>query len=273
MQRKPRQVLSISSQVAAGPVGNSAIVPTLLALGIVPLALSTIVLSNHPGHGRPEGLSVPADKLGAMLERLLALGFIEDGIVVLTGYFADEKQIDAVADIISGLPRSHYLCDPVLGDATQGLYVPEAVARGIRDQLLPLADTLTPNTFELSWLTSHDVHDIASARLAARRLAQKSIVVTSIPDDRNLTTALFEGETALAVTRPRLDQVPNGTGDLLAGLLAGRLALGHPLVDSIGFAVAATEQVIAASAGTASLDLARGLPGLAAVKAFAARHE
>jgi pyridoxine kinase len=273
MKRKPRQVLSISSQVAAGPVGNSAIVPTLLALGIVPLALSTIVLTNHPGHGRPEGLSVPAEKLRAMLKRLLALGFIEEGIVVLTGYFADEKQIDAVADIIQALPRSHYVCDPILGDTAQGLYVPEAVALGIRDRLLPLADTLTPNTFELSWLTGHDVHDIASARLAARSFAQKSIVVTSIPHGRNLTTALLEAETVLWVSRPRLEQVPNGTGDLLAGLLAGRLALAHSLADSIGFAVAATEQVIRASAGTASLDLAHGLSGIAEVKAFAARDE
>ena len=72
----PRQVLTISSLVAAGPVGNSAIVPALLAMGVTPVALPTVLLSNHPGHGRPEGLAVPAEKLAAMLERLVSLGLV-----------------------------------------------------------------------------------------------------------------------------------------------------------------------------------------------------
>jgi pyridoxine kinase len=269
----PRQVLTISSQVAAGPVGNSAIVPALLAMGVTPVALSTIVLSNHPGHGRPEGIAVPAEKLVAMLDRLGALGFLTDDIVVLTGYFAHAEQIDAVASFLTALPRSHYLCDPILGDTHTGLYVAETLARAMSDRLVPLADSLTPNAFELGWLTGHAVHDFSSARQACGRLAGKSVAVTSIPDGKTLTTALFEGSASSTVTRPRLDQVPHGTGDLLAGLLAARLAQGHSLGDSLGFAVAATEHVIAASAGTASLDLASGLKDIASVRAFAASHE
>ena len=78
----PRQVITISSQVAVGLVGNSVIFPTMLALGVSPIALSTIMLSNHPGLARPEGLAMPADKLAAMLERLIALGYIEPDAVI-----------------------------------------------------------------------------------------------------------------------------------------------------------------------------------------------
>lgn len=265
----PRQVLTISSQVAAGPVGNSAIVPALLALGVTPIAIPTIMLSNHPGHGKPEGIVMPADKLAAMLQRLIDLRFVQDDDVILTGYFASAAQIDAVARIITHMPKARYLCDPIIGDAAKGLYVPQDVACGIRDKLLPKADILTPNVFELGWLTGQDVHDRETARAACRILSGKSIVAKSIPEAGQLTTALFERGHTVSVTRPKLAGVPNGTGDLLSGFIAGSLALAHPLNRSIGFAVAAVEHVIAASAGTARLDLAAGLKDVASVKAFA----
>ena len=268
-----RQVLSISSQVAAGPVGNSAIVPALLALGVTPIAIPTIVLSNHPGHGKPEGFPVPGEKLTQMLQRLIALDFLKDDAVVLTGYFANVEQIDAVSTFLATLRRSHYLCDPILGDTHKGLYVTDSLAGAIRDRLVPMADSLTPNAFELGWLTGHEVHDFSSARQACGPLAGKSVVVTSIPEGAKLTTALFEGRMSSTITRPKQAQVPHGTGDLLSGLLAGRLALGHSLGDSLGFAVAATEHVIAASAGTASLDLASGLKAIASITSFAVSHE
>lgn len=265
----PRQVVTISSQVAAGPVGNSAIVPALLAMGITPVAIPTVILSNHPGHGRPEGFAVPAEKLAAMLARLIALRFIAEDAVILTGYFADAAQIDAVAAVINRFGKATYICDPVLGDAPKGLYVPEDVARGIRDRLVPLADVLTPNAFELNWLTGRDFHDKETAHLACRTaLGGKEVVVKSIPKEDTLVTALFETDGRIAFTRPRLAGVPHGTGDLLSGLIAGRLALGSTLSDSLGFALAATEQVIAASIGTTSLDLAAGLKDIASVEAF-----
>lgn len=269
----PRQVLTISSQVASGPVGNSAIVPALLAMGITPVAIPTIILSNHPGHGKPEGMAVPAEKLAAMLARLLDLGFIPDDAVILTGYFANTAQIDAVASVITHLPNALYLCDPVLGDAPKGLYVAEDVAAAIRDRLLPEAHVVTPNAFELGWLVGRDVRDREAARAAAQTLSGKSVVLTSLPENGQLTTILFERGRSTAVTRPTLSDVPNGTGDLLSGLLVAGLAHNHPVGDSIGFAVAAIEHVIAASAGTAVLNLAVGLKTIAAVKPFPVSHD
>src|SRR4029450_4901216 len=96
-----RQVLSISSQVAAGPVGNSAIVPALLALGVTPLALPTVVLSNHPRHGPPRGRAIPAEVLSSMLAALDERNFLKDCCCVLTGFFASAEQIDITADCVA----------------------------------------------------------------------------------------------------------------------------------------------------------------------------
>lgn len=269
----PRQVLTISSQVAAGPVGNSAIVPALLAMGVTPVAVPTIMLSNHPGHGRPEGFAVPAETLYLMLEHLYVFDFIQEDAVILTGYFANAEQIDAVARVITHFPKATYVCDPVLGDTPKGLYVPEDVARAIRDRLVPMADVLTPNAFELGWLTGHDFHDKETAHLACRMaLWGKEVVVKSIPKEETLMTAWFKGDGRIAFTRPKLADVPHGTGDLLSGFIAGQLASGQQLSKGLGFALAATEQVIAASAGTTSLDLAAGLKDIASVEAFSVEY-
>lgn len=269
-----RQVLTISSQVGAGPVGNSAIVPALLAMGITPVAIPTIVLSNHPGHGKPEGIALPAEKLDAMLKRLIDLGFIQEDSVILTGYFANAEQIEVVAAVIDGLDEATYICDPVLGDLPKGLYVSEDVAQGIRDRLVPIADVLTPNVFELGWITGRDITDKEEAHAACRlTLWDKEVVVKSIPQDEKLLTALYEHNLERAFARVKLAGVPHGTGDILSGFLAAQLALGSPLVDGLGLALAQTEQVIAASAGTAALDLAAGLKDIASVQAFRVDHE
>ena len=237
-------------------------------MGINPVAISTSLLSNHPGHGKPEGMAVPAETLAAMLKRLIELSFIREDAVILTGYFANAEQIGAVAAVIEGLDQAFYVCDPVLGDTPMGLYVPEDVAQGIKEKLVPMADVLTPNAFELGWLTGQDIPDKVAAHAACRRsLWDKEVVAKSIPQDDTLVTAFYDDRIEKTFARPKLADVPHGTGDLLSGLIAGQLALGSPLIDGLGLALAQTERVIAASAGTAALDLAVGLKDIPSIKA------
>jgi pyridoxine kinase len=263
-------VLTISSAVAAGPVGNSVIVPALLALGVEAIAIPTVVLSNHPGHGKPEGMEIPAEVIALMLDRAVGLGFLRELSVVLTGYFVNERQISVVAEFITRLKENrsgmYYLCDPVLGDEHTGRYVKPAIAEAIRDVLLPLADGITPNAFELGWLTRHEIKDADSAGVAAAVLPGRDVVATSIPgEDGRLTTSAYRDGTRTSVTRPQLKSVPHGTGDLFAAVLAASIAKEIRPAAGLGFAVAAVEQVIAASAGTTSLNLAGGLNGLSDV--------
>jgi pyridoxine kinase len=264
-----RQVITISSQVAAGPVGNSAIVPALLAMGITPVAIPTAVLSNHPGHGKPEGIEVPAETLGAMLKRLIDLNFVRENAIILTGYFANARQVDAVAAVIDQLEEASYICDPVLGDTPKGLYVPEDIAQGIKEKLVPMADVLMPNAFELGWITDRNIADKDAAHAACRQaLWDKEVVVKSIPQNGTLVTALYEDSRERTFARPKLAEVPHGTGDLLSGLIAAQLALGSPLTDGLGLALAQIERVIAASSGTAVLDLGAGLKDIASAEAL-----
>jgi pyridoxine kinase len=150
------------------------------------------------------------------------------------------------------------LIDPVLGDEA-GLYVPLAVAESIRDLLLPLASCITPNRFELAWLSGYHVTDAATATAAARKLGTPEVLATSIPTTNDqLTTLLITPSGQLAITTPRLTQVPHGTGDFLSGLyLAARLGL--PPSTAFEEAMAILARAISLSAGTVVLDVAGAL--------------
>ena len=212
------KILAISSQVIFGPVGLNAIVPALQAEGHDVLAMPTVLLSNHPGLGPAKGQSFI---LSDFIEALEARGAFANLDAIITGYFANAEQIHTVAKFIKRLNPKTILVDPVLGDHGK-LYVPEAVAEAIRDELLPLATICTPNAFELSWLTNRNTNAIAEAIAAARSLNLPEVIATSIPDEADLATLRITGSDVFTLKNPKRQSVPNGTGDMLSGLYLAR---------------------------------------------------
>jgi pyridoxine kinase len=222
------KVLCISSQVVWGPVGNTAAVPALQAAGHEVLQLPTILLSQHPGHGTPAVRTTAADDFSALIMAVEGRGGLTDCAAVMTGYFASADQVGIAAGVITRLrkvnPALVVLVDPVIGDHGR-LYVAKDIAEAIRDQLVPLAGIITPNVFELSWLTGETVGDATTAAAAARRLPCSEVLITSVPmRGQSLGTLMLTGEVKHLKQTAKLDHVPHGTGDYLAGAyLAARL--------------------------------------------------
>ena len=269
------RILSVSSQVAYGPVGNSAAVPALQAGGHEVLAIPTVMLSNHPGHGRPAGFRTSPGDLGDILGALDTLGVLSGVGGVLTGYFASREQIETVATVLvrmkSAKPGIFILVDPVLGDE-EGLYVPQAVANAIRTHLLPLASCITPNRFELAFLSGLEVNDGLSAVAAARHLRIAEVLATSIPAaGGELSTVLITADGQHTITAPKLNQVPNGTGDFLSGLYLAARENGSPH-SAFTSAMATLNRAIALSAGTMVLDVAGALSTRAATRHSGLAH-
>lgn len=252
------EVLCLSSQVVYGPVGNSAAVPVLQEQGHGVLQVPTILLSYHPGHGKPVAQATDHRFFQALLDSVEAQGALASCAAVMTGYFAGVEQIIAAAALIQRLlrqnPRLLVLVDPIIGDDGR-LYVAEAIAAAIMTHLLPLATIVTPNAFELSWLTGKPVSDESSAAAAAMLLQKPEVLVTSVPqDDRRIATLLLHQERSHVIRSVRRTGVPHGTGDFLAGAyLANRLALEAPA--AFACAMARLEGAIARSAGMKTLHL------------------
>ncbi len=258
------RILAISSQVAYGPVGLTAAVPALQACGHEVLAVPTTTLSNHPGHGKPSGFRTAPEDMARILDSLGELGVLSGAGAAMTGYFASAGQVEAAAIVLARMksanPALYVLIDPVVGDEG-GLYVPLAVAEAIRDRLLPLATCITPNRFELSWLSGEAVSDEGTAVAAARQLGSAEVIATSVPSGaEDLSTVLIADSWHHAVRMPKLSAVPNGTGDFLSGLyLAHRVD--RNARESFAAAMKMLSRAIARSAGTPVLDVAGTLHG------------
>ncbi len=254
------RILSISSQVVRGHVGNSAAVVALQRLGHEVWPLPTVVLSNHPGHPKVAGTRIPPEIMLAMVAALRDNGWLSEIDAVSTGYLPSAAHVAAAADVIgmvkAARPDALVLVDPVLGDDPKGLYIEAAAAQAVREKLLPLADVLTPNRFELAWLSGLLVTDAASAAEAAEVLGVETIIATSVPGGVDeLINLLHTAQSRMQVAVPRRETAPHGTGDLLAALFLGRILNGQSGAAALPASVADVQAAIAASAGADELRL------------------
>ena len=123
------------------------------------------------------------------------------------------------------------MCDPVLGDNGKIYTKPELVDI-YREKVLPLADIVTPNQFELELLTELKIEtddDITKAISILHSKGPQTVVVTSISHETgggeiqviaSTTKEQEEGcHSHFKVRVPRLDSDFTGSGDLTAALL------------------------------------------------------
>jgi pyridoxine kinase len=253
------RVLAISSLVARGNVGLAATVPALQGLGHEVWAVPTVLLASRPGLGSLVKFAVPVAELAGLLAGLHHDGGAGLLNAVFTGYFPSALAVATAAAAIRRLKEVNaeliVLVDPVLGDADR-LYVAAETAAAIRDELLPLADVTTPNLFELAWLVGCAPVEIKDVPAAARRLRLPTVVVTSAASSKQAvcSTLVTAGE-AVDCPLQRREGIPNGAGDVFAGLLLGRWLNDGAGARAFRRALADLEPVLAASQHQPVLDL------------------
>jgi pyridoxine kinase len=253
-------ILSLSSQVARGHVGHSAAVFAWQRLGLEVVALPTILLSNRPDYPHRAGERVRPELLAEMIAALDANGWLGEIDAVFTGYLPSAAHVEVARGLVERLradkPGLFYCCDPIIGDEPGGLYIAPESAEAIRSDLLPLADLITPNRFELGWLTGQSVATGAEA-LEAARAVDAMVLATSVAGetDAELVNLLTAGEHAWRCVVGRREAVPHGTGDLMAALMLAHLLRSRTPPDALSVATGGLEAVIDASMGRDELDL------------------
>ncbi len=252
------KVLSISSQVVYGHVGNSTAGFVLQRMGHEVLSLPTVLLSNRPGYGAIAGEAIDPAKLDAMLGAAWSNGWLAGVDAILTGYLPTAEHAALCERWIKALNQNAlYLCDPVIGDEPAGIYIREEAARAIREKLVPLADVLTPNLFELGWLSGRTIADAGAAVDAARSLWRPAVIVTSAPAaaPETLANMLVEPGSAVATVCPREMVHARGTGDFFAAIFLAHRLNGLTNSAALQAAAAAMSLVLAASKGFGELAL------------------
>jgi pyridoxine kinase len=227
-------ILSIQSSVAYGHVGNSAAVFPLQRLGVEVWPVHTVHFSNHTGYGEWRGPLLPADDVRAVIRGVEERGAFPAVTAVLSGYQGGEDIgdviLDAVARVKAANPAAIYACDPVMGNARSGCFVHPAIPVLLRERVVPAADLITPNQFELGFLTDtapRTVEETLASVELARAMGPSTVLVTSVerPDAPEGTIEMMAVTDAGAwlVQTPRLPMKANGSGDVTAALFTAHL--------------------------------------------------
>jgi len=251
-------ILSIQSWVSYGHVGNAAAVFPLQRLGVEVWAVNTVQFSNHPGYGQWRGRVLEAAAVAELIQGIGERGVLPECSAVLSGYMGDaalgEAILGAVAAVKAANPKALYCCDPVMGDVGRDFYVRPGIPEFFRDRAVPAADVLTPNQFELEYLTGRTIEslDQALAAVAAvRAMGPRRVLLTSLrradgPADVMEMLAADEAGAWLVAT-PLLPVSVNGAGDAVAALFLAHLLKTDDTATSLGEAAAAIHAVLTAT--------------------------
>lgn len=238
------QILSIQSAVAFGHAGNSAAVFPMQRIGVEVLPVHTVNFSNHTGYGAWRGPVMAPQDVADVITGVEERGAFASLDAVLSGYQGSEGIadviIDAVARVKAANPRALYSCDPVMGNAKSGCFVAPAIPDLLRDKVVPVADIITPNQFELGYLTGtqpHTIDETLASADAARAMGPRTVLVTSVErpdrDDGTIEMMAIDDTGAWIVTTPYLPLKANGSGDVTAALFTSHYVASRDAADAL----------------------------------------
>ncbi|MCH5464094.1 bifunctional hydroxymethylpyrimidine kinase/phosphomethylpyrimidine kinase [Levilactobacillus tujiorum] len=157
-----------------------------------------------------------------------------------TGMLADAEHVHGVVENLKRYDFGPLTVDPVMiAKGGAALLADDAVAT-VRDELVPLADVLTPNLPEAERLTGVKIEDetaMEQAAVALQDLGAKNVIIKggheTTPDQARDFVLLADGR-SFWLSAPRIDTVrTHGTGDTLSSCITAELAKGQDFETAI----------------------------------------
>ena len=259
-------ILSIQSHVAYGHVGNAAAVFPMQRLGVEVWPIHTVQFSNHTGYGAWTGRVFDGATIAELVEGIAERGVLAHCDGVLSGYMGSAEIgaaiLAAVARVREANPGALYCCDPVIGDVGRGVFVRPGIPEFMRDKAVPAADIVTPNQFELDFLSGLATGTLAEAKeavAAVQRLGPRVVLVTSLHTAETPADAIDllagEGGAFWRLRTPRLSLEVNGAGDAIAALFLVHYARSRSAATALGEAAASVYGLLRRTAEAGSREI------------------
>ncbi|EID4388646.1 pyridoxal kinase PdxY [Vibrio vulnificus] len=231
-------ILSIQSHVAYGHAGNSSAVFPMQRMGFEVWPIHTVQFSNHTQYQEGwTGRAFSADDISELVRGLNNIGALEKCQAVLTGYQGSAEQCLAVKETVTKVkqanPDALYVCDPVMGAPDKGCIVAPGIAENLLNRLMPMADVIVPNQFELSQFAEMEIHTLDDAIIACQRALAKGPKVVLVKhlyclSDESFNMLLATQEGTYLAKRPHFEfaKAPVGAGDLISAIFTAGLLKG-----------------------------------------------
>ncbi|MCL1954800.1 MAG: pyridoxal kinase PdxY [Brevinematales bacterium] len=272
-------ILSIQSHVVYGYAGNTAAVFPMQRLGHEVWAVNTVEFSNHTGYGKWRG-----KVLGAELADELVTGLDERDVLynceaVLSGYLGDASTGSVIRNAVKKVRSKNinalYCCDPVMGDIGRGFYVKPDIPDIFKNELIPLADIVFPNQFELEALTGLNTQTLTDAVKAVNILHEMGpsiVLVTSFREKDGELGMIASDKQKKEIYKINTPELPlgngvAGTGDMTSAVFLSRFLETKNLKKTLELCTAAVFGVLEKSFKYAASQEKKNLPELKFISA------
>ncbi|KRO03991.1 hydroxymethylpyrimidine phosphomethylpyrimidine kinase [Levilactobacillus paucivorans] len=159
-----------------------------------------------------------------------------------TGMLADASHVHGVVENLKKFDFGPLTVDPVMIAKGGAALLADDAVETVREELIPLADVLTPNLPEaerLTGMTIADETDMEAAAVALQDLGAKNIVIKGGHGDAKVArdfVLLMDGR-SFWLEAPRVETVrTHGTGDTLSSCITAELAKGQDFETAIRIA-------------------------------------
>jgi pyridoxine kinase len=237
-------------------------------MGVEVWPVHTVQFSNHTGYGKWQGRVFDAEMIREVVGGIEQRGVLGECDGVLSGYMGGADIgaaiLDAVATVKRANPSARYCCDPVIGDVGRGIFVREGIPEFIKAKAVPAADIITPNQFELDYLSGRASATLGQARDAVKAvhdLGPSVILVTSLHTDETPQDAVdllaSDDKGCFRLRTPKLPLVVNGAGDAIAALFFAHVLRTGKIDEALARAASSIFGVLAktAEAGASEIQL------------------
>ena len=157
---------------------------------------------------------------------------------VKTGMLATAAIVSTVAAAIRDSGIRPFVLDPVMVATSGDPLLDGSAISAILNELVPIADLMTPNLDEVAVLLGRrprDEHEmcVAAERLVSELGGRAALVKGGHLDGHEVIDVLYDGSTTV-FRRPRIHTTStHGTGCTLSAAITARLALGNTLGDAV----------------------------------------
>lgn len=231
-QDTPPIVLTIAGSDSGGGAGIQADIKAISATGSYACSVITAITSQNT-LGVSAIHPIPLEHIESQLDAV----FTDLNVVaVKVGMLADARIIKVVADKIRQYKPAHLVVDPVMVATSGDLLLEQSAISTLKEQLIPLADLITPNLPEGAALIDGSVPEnedqMGNMIEELRALGAKAVLLKGghLEKDDNSNDLLILAQTSELLSAKRFPtKNTHGTGCTLSSAIASYLAQGNRL--------------------------------------------
>ncbi len=240
-------VLTIAGSDSGGGAGIQADIKAMSATGSFACSVITAITSQNT-QGVSAIFPIPLEHVESQLDAV----FTDLNIVaVKIGMLADANIIKVVANKIKQYQPKHLVIDPVMVATSGDLLLEHSAIDTLKQQLIPLADIITPNLPEGAALTGKPVptseDEMSEMITDLRALGAKAVLLKGghLEKDENSNDLLIMPDSSELIIAKRFPtQNTHGTGCTLSSAIASYLAQGYDLPKAVYLAKQYISQAI-----------------------------